>query len=467
MTGIRRRRDDSTASILILRMERANARAGLAVCAVLALGACSRLPDVSALVAAASTHGGMPVLVDARGPVPDERRHAVLEKLLSEGPAPGMLARQLPVAAAISPAPLVLGNRVALLSDGHAIERAIREAVSGARDHIDIETYILADDDVGRRFADLLIRKRAEHVALNLIYDGLASRGTSNAYFERLRRAGVHVLEFNPVDPFGTRVKWSPNARDHRKVFIVDGSVAILGGANVELPREVEGETWRDTDIRVEGPAVAQFQALFMQTWNEQGGDPLVDADYFPPLQELGGDVVRVVGSTATNPIYSMLIAAIGGSLHDVELTTSYFAPDAGLLATIEAAAHRGVHVKLMLPSRSNFPPAYYAGRFHYQELLDAGVEIYEREHAWLHAKTVVVDGVWSTVGTTNLDRRSFLFNREVNAVVLGAGFAARMGALFEQDVSHAHRIVPGEWQRRSILERWLEWLADVFSYCW
>jgi cardiolipin synthase len=121
----------------------------------------------------------------------------------------------------------------------------------------------------------------------------------------------------------------------------------------------------------------------------------------------------------------------------------------------------------MILPSRSNFPPAYFAGRFHYQALLDAGVEIYEREHAWLHAKTAVIDGVWSTIGTTNLDRRSFLFNREVNAIVLDADFADRMEALFARDVSHSHRIVGGEWQRRSVVERLLEWMANVFSYCW
>jgi cardiolipin synthase A/B len=451
---------------LINRTLRSSAFAGLALVA-LCLGACGRLPDVAALVASTSTIDRMPAVIDASGAISDERKHAVLRELLSAGPAPGMLAQQLPVAAAISPAPLVLGNRVTLLADGHAIEQAIRDAVTGAKDHIDIETYILADDAVGREFADLLIRKRAEHVAVNLIYDGLASRGTSNAFFARLRHAGVHLLEFNPIDPFGTRVKWSPNARDHRKVFIADGSVAIIGGANVELPREVEGETWRDTDIRVEGPAVAQFQALFMQTWNEQGGDPLVDADYFPPLHDAGDQIVRVLASTARSPIYSTLVSAIGASRSSVELTTSYFAPDAQLLAAIEAAARRGVRVRMMLPSRSNFPPAYFAGRFHYQALLDAGVEIYEREHAWLHAKTAVIDGVWSTIGTTNLDRRSFLFNREVNAIVLGSDFAQRMAALFKQDVSHSHRIASGEWQRRSIVERLLEWIANAFSYWW
>lgn len=427
------------------------------------------MPDVAALIAGASDSGKAPAIIDAHGPISDQRRAALLRQLDSAGPAPGMLARQLPVAAAISTAPLVAGNRVTLLEDGPAIEAAILQIVANAKNHVNVETYILADDEVGRRFADLLVRKRAENVPVTLMYDSFASRNTPKSFFDRLRKAGVRVLEFNPIDPLDARIRWMPNHRDHRKVFIVDGAVAILGGANVEHPYAVNRETyWRDTDIRIEGPAVAQLQTLFMRTWREQGGDPLADADYFPIVPDAGDQVVRVLGSTnTTSPIYSTLISAIAASRKYVYLTTPYFAPDAALLAAIEAASTRGVDVKLVLPSFSDFPPALAAARFHYQELLDSGVEIYERQHAWLHAKTAVIDGVWSTVGSTNLDRRSFLFNREVNAIMLGNEFAQRMQRAFAQDVSESTRIVADTWRRRSAVQRVEEWLADIASYWW
>src|SRR5207245_7057207 len=157
------------------------------------------------------------------------RGRELLHGLLSAGPAPGMLKEHLPVAAAISTAPLVSGNRAQLIEDGPAIEQAIVDAVAAAKNHINIETYIISDDAAGQRFADLLVRKRAQHIAVNLIYDGLASRATSDAFFDRLRRSGVRLLEFNPINPFTARRSWAPINRYHRKVFIVDGSVPIIG----------------------------------------------------------------------------------------------------------------------------------------------------------------------------------------------------------------------------------------------
>jgi cardiolipin synthase len=205
-----------------------------------------------------------------------------------------------------------------------------------------------------------------------------------------------------------------------------------------------------------------------MQTWQEQGGAAPDAADYFPRLHEAGDQVIRVVGSDGgTSPIYSSLISAIAAAKKYVYLTTPYFAPDAQLLDAIKAASLRGVEVKLVLPGRSNVPVAFAAGRSHYQELLDSGVEIYERQHAWLHAKTAVIDGVWSTVGTANLDRRSFLFNHEINAFILGTDFAQRLEALFERDRMHSRRVVAHEWQQRPVVQRLAEWSADLFSYWW
>jgi cardiolipin synthase A/B len=442
---------------------------GLACLGLLLLGGCRPLPDVGTLIATAANSGRLPPLIEAGGAVSPAQRAERLAPLMFAGGDANMLARHLPVAAAISPAPLVDGNHVTLLQDGPDIEHAILDAVASARNHVNVETYILADDEVGRRFADALVRKRAEHVPVTLMYDSFASRGTPRAFFERLRRAGVRVLQFNPIDPFAARIVWRPNHRDHRKVFIADGSVAIIGGANVEHPHAVDQETyWRDTDIRLEGPVVAQLQALFMQTWHEQGGGALAQADYFPAVPAAGDQIVRVLGSTSrTSPIYSTLVSAISASKRSVYLTTPYFAPDAQLLAAIESASARGVDVKLMLPSFSDFPPALAAARYRYQELMDAGVEIHERQHAWLHAKTAVIDGVWATVGSMNLDRRSFLFNQEVNAIMPGRAFAAQMERSFMRDVAAARRIRPETWRQRSTAERIAEWAANLLSYWW
>src|SRR5438105_408916 len=270
---------------------------------------CADLPDVAALAGSVTDRAKTPDLIDTDGSVPNQR---VCEILLANAAASsGMLQDHLPVAAAISTAPLVAGNRTTLLHEGRAIEQAVLSAIASATSSINIESYIIADDAAGHRFADLLIRKRAEHVAINIIYDGLASRGTSEAFFDRLRAVGIRLLAFKPINPFVARVAWAPNIRDHRKVFIVDGSIAIIGGANVELPSEAHDGNWRDTDVRIEGPAVAQLQKLFMQTWTAQGGGPLEHADYFPKLRRAGNEIIRVPGNDGgrdgKSPIYSSL----------------------------------------------------------------------------------------------------------------------------------------------------------------
>jgi len=409
-----------------------------------ALSGCARLPDVGALIAYASHTDTTLQWVDGSGVLLMDQQHERLRRMLSMSSAPDMLARHLPVAAAISNAPLVIGNRLMLLQDGPAIEQAILDAIRAATDHVNIETYVLADDEVGRRFADVLLKKRAEGVAVALMYDSFASIGTSKSYYDGLRAAGVRVLEYHPIDPLHARRGWNPNGRDHRKIFIVDGRTAILGGANIEHPHEVDRETyWRDTDIRIDGPAVAQLQALFLQTWRTEGGEPLPSAKYFPIIQPFGREIVRIlVGPDVPNAIYTTLVSAI-------------------------IAAQRGVQVELMLPSVSDFAPALAAGRSHYQELLDSGVVIYERQHAWLHAKTAVIDGVWSTVGSTNLDRRSFLFNQEINAVIWGREFGDRMELAFAEDRAASRRILHDECRQRGVGARLGEYIAGVFSYWW
>jgi cardiolipin synthase A/B len=270
------------------------------------------------------------------------------------------------------------------------------------------------------------------------------------------------------------------NQRDHRKLLIVDGLVVFLGGINISsvysgssfrhhTKADLHGELpWRDTDLQIEGPVVAEFQKLFLATWQAQQGEPLAPSNFFPTLQPQGKEVVRAIGSSPDDEfslIYVTLLSAIGSAETEVWLTNAYFVPDPQLLAALEAAAARGVDVRLVLPGSSDSALVFNAGRSYYEQLLRGGVTIFERRGALMHSKTAVIDGVWSTVGSTNLDWRSFLHNQEVNAVVLGTEFGDRMRAAFESDVAQSEQITLEQWKRRPYSLRAKERFARLWQY--
>ncbi|HEY6354239.1 MAG TPA: phospholipase D-like domain-containing protein, partial [Burkholderiaceae bacterium] len=221
-------------------------------------------------------------------------------------------------------------------------------------------------------------------------------------------------------------------------------------------------------DLQLRGPVVAELQKLFLATWENQKGDPLAAKNYFPPLQPAGRQLVRVIGSSPEEPyssIYATLLSAIASAETSVHLTNAYFVPDPQLLAALEAAAQRGVDVTLILPGQTDSWLVFNAGRGYYTQLLHAGVKIYERRGAILHSKTALVDGVWATVGSTNLDWRSFLHNHELNAVVLGVEFGDQLQAMFERDLAASDEIVLAQWQRRTLDLRFKEAFARAWEY--
>jgi cardiolipin synthase len=354
------------------------------------------------------------------------------------------------------------------------------DAIGKARDHVNLEFYTIQNDETGMRLAELLIRKRAEGVAVNLIYDSVGSLGTPREYFDRLREAGVRVLEFNPVNPLKARSGWRLNNRDHRKMVIVDGAVAFTGGINVSgvysttsaagsPPRGAGKEAgWRDTNVRITGPGVAEMQRLFLASWEKQRGEPLEQRDWFPELTPQGRHPVRVIASSRDDSVPALFVTFVSALRHAARyayLTMAYFAPDPQTLAALKDAAGRGVDVKLILPSYTDFWGIFHAGRSHYSDLLQAGVQIYERQEALLHAKTVVIDGVWSTVGSSNIDWRSFLHNDELNVVILGSEFGKQMEAAFHQDLNKSKRITLEEWERRPPNLRLMESAARIWEY--
>lgn len=447
----------------------------------LSLGACATLPDVDS-AQTAQAGPGTPTIVTSRGQLSPKQAQAIIKRLDAQAPG-DMLARHIAVEEVVSGKPLVAGNKTLLHVDGPSTYAAMFEAMRKARDHINFETYIFEADEVGNKFAEMLLQKQAQGVQVNLIYDSVGSLSTPKEFFQRLRDAGMNVLEFNPINPLKVKREYQLNRRDHRKILIVDGMTAFTGGINVSdvysksssrwrgsspVGSDRTKEAWRDTQIQIEGPAAAEFQKLFMGTWERQKAAPLPQRNYFPTIAPQGNQIVRVIGSTPDHPdyeIYRTFLSALAQADHSAYLTFAYFVPDKQLVEALKTAAKRGVDVKLILPGFTDSGPVFYAARSHYADLLEAGIQVYERRDALLHAKTAVIDGVWSSVGSANLDLRSFLHNDEVNAIVLGRDFGQAMTVMFNKDLAAATQIEPHAWAKRPIGERFKEWSSRLLQY--
>jgi len=446
--------------------------------ALLVAAGCATLPDARLYM---EGRNAAPVQVSgARGPLSPEKSAAIIADLKRQSGDVDILQKHVALEQAIVGTPLVAGNRAVLLEDGPATYRAMLAAISAAKDHINLETYIIEDDEMGRQFADLLLARQAAGVQVHLIYDSVGCIRTPREFFERLKEGGVQVLEFNPVNPLTAKKGWQVNNRDHRKLLLVDGRTAFIGGINISnvyssgssptrsTPSSPKSGGWRDTQIQIEGPVVAEFQKLFLATWEKQHGPPLAGKNYFPALSPRGNELVRSIGSSYDDPhslIYLTLISAITNAEKSVHLTNAYFVPDPQILQALLDAARRDVDVTLILPALSDSNLVFHAGRSYYTELLAAGVKIYERGGGVLHSKTVVIDGVWSCIGSTNLDWRSFLHNDEVNAVILGPEFAQQMQAMFERDLAASTAITAEAWARRPLRFKLKELMSRIWQY--
>lgn len=406
-----------------------------------------------------------------------EESSAIIARLQQKVGPTDILNRYITVMTEIM-GPLLVGNNARLLVDGPQTYAAMFQAVRNARDSINLQTYIFEDDEVGRRFADLLIQKRREAVRVNIIYDSQGSKSTPRSFFERFEAAGIKTVEFNPINPLEGGARWSLTHRDHRKLLIVDGKTAFTGGVNISavysksssarVSKGKEDRTWRDTHIEVEGPIVKQLQLLFIDTWKQQSGGPPDPADYFPSLKREGPELMQVVASSPGEEgrlAYLMYMSAIMFATKSIYLTNSYFVPDRQLVTALKEAVERGVDVKLILPSNTDIKSILYAGRSFYTELLESGVQIYERRGSVLHAKTGLVDGVWATVGSTNLDFWSLLRNDEINIAVIGTDFSAQMESLFRKDLEQSEQIQLNKWRKRPLLDRSKEQFYRLFRW--
>ena len=360
-------------------------------------------------------------------------------------------------------APVVGGNRIDVLLNGDEIFPAKLKIINAATKTINYAQYVFEEgqpaDDVARALAE---RCRAG-VQVNVLVDAVGAMAMPAGQRQIMTEAGCRVETFRPLRPFTLD---SANYRNHRRILVVDGRVGITGGSGTSGKWGGNGRTdghWRDTDILVEGPVVAQLQGAFVENWLEATGVALGGDDYFPQPEARGSVSAQAVRSSPAGgsvSMYTMFLLAVASAQRSIHITNPYFVPDDKMIETLVRTAQRGVRVVLILPGKIDHNIVRQASRGELGRLLRAGIEVYEYRAALLHSKTMVIDGIWSTVGSTNLDRRSFALNDELNLVIYDRAIARRLDEIFAQDLALSRRVTYEDWRRRGFVGRLLELLA-------
>jgi cardiolipin synthase len=449
-----------------------------ALCA--AISACASVPDVNGVIDQPSASAASPEIIGAHGPLTAKQSKALFARMGPDEHDTDALQRHLLIEQAVAESPLVAGNHTHVLRDGVETFRAVFSAIRAAKDHVNLEYFIFEDiESDGQSLGDLLIEKQRAGVLVNIIYDSFGSSSTPSDFFNRLKEAGVTLVQFNPVNPLSAGISYAPNDRDHRKILVVDGATAIVGGVNLSAAYQSsalgkssapEGNfvgKWRDTDLEITGPVVAQLQKLFLDHWAAQKGPELRAANFFPMVPPKGTEVVRIIGSTPDNEIpryYVTLLSAIRNAEKSVWLIAAYFVPTDQEKEDLISAARRGIDVRILVPDQSDSESSIAVQHSQYSALLKAGVKIYESHNEVLHSKTVVVDGVWSVIGSSNFDHRSVIFNDEVDAVVLGADTAQELGDMFEDDLRKAAEVELATWKKRPFSQKINEMLSRLWQ---
>jgi cardiolipin synthase A/B len=360
------------------------------------------------------------------------------------------------------------GTAVHVLTNGDQFYEAELAAISKAKSHVCLEAYIFQKGEIATRFIQALTERARAGVKVRIVLDAVGSFNTWRRTFRELLAAGGEVHWYMPFRWYNlTRY----NNRTHRELLVVDGTVGFLGGAGIAdhwYKSRRRHKRWRDTMVRVEGRAVASLQAIFAENWVEASGELLTGARYYPACDAMGVASAMVIDSTPSagrstraRMLFQTLIACAQRSIH---VTTPYFLPDRGARqALIDAMSKRAVEVKIIVPGKhSDHLLTRRSSRRLYGDLLKHGAQIHEYQPAMIHTKSLVVDGVWSVVGSTNFDSRSFGLNDEMNLAARDEGLAGRLEQDFQRDLSESHRITFKRWNRRSPFERIHEWLGWI-----
>ncbi len=376
-------------------------------------------------------------------------------------------AQVLHLARRISQYGVTAGNHVHLLPDPHQALLAMKAAIAEARRFIHLEYYIIESDEVTRSLFEDLLAASHRGIEVRILYDSLGSLFLKRIYFRRLIQAGAKIAGFLPVSLLPQRINL--NFRNHRKILIVDGKVAFTGGTNIGkkyLGLRTDSQ-WLDYTTRIQGAVCRQLEDVFAKDWHFTTQEDLFDAKYYPAVEKAGDSIVQVLESGPDSTflaLHQALFFAINSAKHDILLTTPYFIPDPALITTLTVAALKGINVKLLLPAKSDSRFVQYASRSFYDDLLQAGVQIYEYQPRVLHAKIVVIDKKWTILGSANMDIRSFRLNFELNLLVYGAEVANQAVQQVETDLGDSLRVDLAQFVRRPLTQQVLENACRLMS---
>ncbi|MBP1995006.1 cardiolipin synthase [Paenibacillus eucommiae] len=359
-------------------------------------------------------------------------------------------------------------NQVNVLTNADVTYKAMLEAISKARRHIHFEFYTIRSDDIGGVFREILIRKAREGVKVRVIYDGVGSYKLSGDYLRELKAAGVEAYSFfSPLFAFFNK---RMNYRNHRKIIIVDGQAGFLGGINIGdeyLGANPKLGFWRDTHLKLQGDAVYFLQQTFMTDWSHCSGQQLTGPDLFPEQNQQHSELVQMVASGPddhTDSILQLFFAGITAAKERIYLTTPYFIPDPSLIMGLKLAALSGVDVKIIIPDVPDSKVVQYASKSYLHELLQVGVRFFLYKKGFMHAKVMLIDQLIATVGSTNLDMRSFFSNFELNAVMYNREAIIRLEKDFIEDLKESVELKLAEFEQRSSWEKRKEMLARLLS---
>lgn len=360
--------------------------------------------------------------------------------------------------------PVTLYNDLMVLTDGEQIFSAMIEALEEAKEYIFLETYILRSDGIGSRIAEILVKKAQQGVKVRVIYDGLGSRDLNETYLDSLRRVGIKIEPFFPVRlPYlHNRI----NYRNHRKILVIDGTTGFLGGANIG-DEYLDVEKWRDTHLRIRGNAVCFLQRIFMQDWYFITKEKLEEQLPAPRPDKPGNTIVQITAGgpdTHWEAIMQLYYYAIATADKSVYLTSPYFIPNESILTALKTIALSGVDVKILLPAKPDHKMLYWAAMSYLEELMEAGVEIYLYQKAFIHAKVLTIDEVVSVIGSANMDQRSFSINFEVNALIYDEATTKRLNSDFFTDLQNSQKVSLDSFKERPFPKRFLESAIRLLS---